>query len=99
MECTTITSIGVLQWKINNGPVAYTIDSTVPVNDNTTINDNVFVYSENSVVASANVYTSTASLNTSGVTSVQCFDGGNQLSLPIQLEGKHTYMYNKSSSS
>ena len=86
--CSTTTTNGFLQWRINNGPVVYTIDSDVPVNEDKTINGSVFVYSDYETVSGATVVTSTASLNTLNVTSVQCSDGVKRLSCIIVPEGK-----------
>ena len=89
--CTTTTLNGLLQWSINNGPPVYTIPSTASVNANITIDGSVFVFTERTSVSGANVFTSTASLNTSHVTSVQCSDGIDRPSESIKIQGKYTY--------
>ena len=90
VECTTTSTNGRLQWKINDGPVLYTIDNAVYINDSTIIDGSVFVFTNSSLISGATMVTSTASLNTSHVKSVQCSDGVVQESLTIQFQGKHT---------
>ena len=87
--CTTTTLNGFLEWSINNGPPVYSITNTASVNAGITIDGSVFVFSSRTTVSGANVYTSTASLNTSHVTSVQCSDGAGAPSRSIQFQGKY----------
>ena len=90
VECTTTSTNGRLQWKINDGPVVYTIDNADKVNDSTIIDGSVFVFTKRSLSSGATVVKSTASLNTLQVKSVQCSNGLMQESLTIQFQGKHT---------
>ena len=88
MRCTTTTTSGFLQWSINNAAV-YSIDDLVAVNSNVTVDGSLFVFDSHTTVSGANVYTSTAILNTSHVSTVQCSDdGGLSQTLPIILKGK-----------
>ena len=75
-KCSTTTNDGSLRWDINSVEV-FSIDNSVSVGQNLTMNGNTFVFTEAGTVSGVNVYTSTAELNPTTTTiTVLCSDGG-----------------------
>lgn len=86
--CTTTSSIGLLQWQ-NNGVILFNLGSTSNVGDNATVNGSEFVFTDSQTISGATVYTSTVSLNTSQITSIQCSDTLQLLSRTVEIGSKY----------
>ena len=71
--CTTTTASGFLRWQ-TNGFTLFDLGSTSNVGDNAIVNGSEFNFTDMRTISGARVYTSTVSLNTAQITSIQCSD-------------------------
>ena len=85
--CTTTSTSGFLQWQ-TNGDILFDLGSTSNVGDNTIVNGSEFVFTDAQTISGVRVYTSTVSLNTAQITSIQCSDGLQLPSRTVEIESK-----------
>ena len=85
--CTTTSSLGLLRWQ-TNGVTLFNLNSISNVGDNATMSGSEFVFTDAQTISGARVYTSTVSLNTAQITSIQCSDGLELPSRTVEIGSK-----------